>query len=175
MTDPTTDPLIDQLATMRPATYADDGWAHSHAGLDVLAEIRRSVAEPRRRPSRTAKVGVVAAALLVGGGATATGFALATGREPVSRASVLCSQTASLQSNGAGIKTLGTSPRDAIAACSARWTELWPSTPKPANFAVCVYPKTEHGEGGSLLVIPAGAGVSNDAACAAAGADQVAP
>lgn len=168
----TTDPVLHQLQQARPATYADDGWAASRSGQQLLADIHRATRRDARRPSRGVLIATSAAALVAAGGATA--FAVVQARTPVDRHAVLCNQTASLTANGARITVRGDSPTAAIAACAAQWTTLWPDTPKPPAFAVCVYPATPSSAGGGQVVLPSQPGISNAQLCAAAGANQVA-
>lgn len=101
----------------------------------------------------------------------ATAFGVTHERHPVDAHTVLCSQSASLKSDGAGITVAQGSASAAVAACSDRWAQLWPDTAKPAAFAICVYPATPGNTGGGQVVFPAKPGLDNDQTCRAVGAD----
>ncbi len=169
----TTDSIMVQVQEARPDTYADDGWAASNEGIRALAEIqRRALVQPRHR-RRSLLVFGGATVLVAAGGAAAVAVVVAKGRAPVNRHVVLCNQSASLTANGAIIKVAGSDPAQARAACAAQWNSLWPSTPRPGAFAVCVFPRGKGGSGGAQVVLPAEVGSTDALACAKVGAQPV--
>lgn len=160
------------LHRARPDTAADRSWIDSTDGHIVLATIHQRINEtvtsPRARVRRAVLVAVV--------GATAAGSSAFTAlhvRQAADTGQVLCSQTASITSNGAGVTVDHPTPAAAIAACRQQWTDAYPTTPVPPAFAVCIYPATPGNRGGAQTVIPARQGQSNNAACTAAGFDLI--
>lgn len=163
-----TDHLTAELASLRPHTIADDGWADSHVGHTALEAVHARVAsEPRsrRRPLRLWAVAAAGVAVFAGGAAA---VAAISSSAPNDRHMVLCNQSASLTVDGAGVSVDEGTPAAAAAACAAKWSRIFPGTLQPARFAVCVYPASMQG-GGGQVALPADADSTDQEVCAAAG------
>lgn len=167
------DAVLKGLADARPPTAADHlEWSQTDTAARVLDRVHDAIDAPAGRGRRSGKlVGIAATALAVGAGIAA--FTVVHHRAPTVDQMVLCNQTASLTSSGAGIAVQDISRSGAIAACSKEWAKLWPDTATPEAFAACVYPATAGGDGGMVVVIPARKALTNDQSCIAAGADLI--